>query len=96
MLYVAIKDGQVIGKSNEFSYHDALEWARPVAGYGVEVRPAGLMELCASTRCANCGHSASVHADTTGKFCLACNDRCEFERVSTIAPKTLSSRIHGA
>lgn len=47
MLYVARYQGQVIGKSVEFSYADALQWARPVAGYGVEIRPAGLNDLCA-------------------------------------------------
>lgn len=45
MLYVAKIGSVTLAKSNEFSYRDALEWARPVAGYGIEVRQAGLMDL---------------------------------------------------
>lgn len=46
MLYIAKFRGQIIGRSIEKSYHDALQWARSLAGYGVEVKPATLEDLC--------------------------------------------------
>ena len=58
MLYVAKYHGQVIGKSIEKSYHDALEWARPVAGLGVEIRRGTLDDMCARPKTSLRGVSA--------------------------------------